>query len=811
MSVVYQIFAGAGGGSANFISASGNTAGVLTTFSSGVMVLAGGNNITLSQNSNTITISGAAQTVQTLGLYGVGNTTGQSSSSTRDARSLSFDGAGIVSVGMSGGSVVISATQSDAAQTNQTLGLYGVGNTTGQSSSTTVDARTLSFDGAGVVSVGYSAGSVIISAPAAAADGVNIVSASGNTTGTLTTFSTGTIVLAGGNNITLSQSSNTITISGAAGGGAGSYNIVSASGNTTGTLTTFSTGTMVIAGGNNITLSQSSNTITISGAAFPAQTNQTLGLYGVGNTTGQSSSTTVDARTLSFDGAGLVSVGYSAGSIIISATQSDAAQTNQTLGLYGVGNTTGQSSSTTVDARTLSFDGAGLVSVGYSAGSVIISATQSDAAQTNQTLGLYGVGNTTGQSSSTTVDARTLSFDGAGIVSVGMSGGSVIISATDAAQTNQTLGLYGVGNTTGQSSSSTIDARSLSFDGAGIASVGMSGGSVVISVPAGGGGFTNSYVEFPGYGNLQLTSGSFSTSSSAGGSGFHRFSSSETYQVVQQLVSGSLYLCPVPVENNQVISRANMFAIASNWTRGQSLTASTSSTQSTTFSAGLSYDFLLYSQGSAGSTSAIFTVASTQLTMSIGETISESSNSFTATYSIGLPIGLSNTSSFSTGVSSTTQSTTVSANQSSMSGGNLTAMFSNSQSTVTYQGHDATLNAATLIELFFTTNLGPVQEIFFPFGNTLTAGGLWFVGIRELISGTTNMLPQFGHMVANNEMAQSYQYFGATVTNKSLGPHEIGAGVYSSTYSTAHASAIALSDISYLTTLPYGNLVGYGT
>jgi hypothetical protein len=55
------------------------------------------------------------------------------------------------------------------------------------------------------------------------------------------------------------------------------------------------------------------------------------------------------------------------------------------------------------------------------------------------------------------------------------------------AQTDQTLGLYMSSNTTSSTSSGTADARSMSFRGMGIASVGYSGGEVVISVPSGGG------------------------------------------------------------------------------------------------------------------------------------------------------------------------------------------------------------------------------------------------------------------------------------------------------------------------------------
>ncbi|HEX3569047.1 MAG TPA: hypothetical protein VHT70_05235 [Candidatus Saccharimonadales bacterium] len=89
----------------------------------------------------------------------------------------------------------------------------------------------------------------------------------GNTAGGGALISNGTMTLAGGNNITLSQNGNAVTISGAAGGGAGFSAGMSNIGNTIGTSGTVSN-QLVFAGGNNITLSQSTdvggNTISIS-------------------------------------------------------------------------------------------------------------------------------------------------------------------------------------------------------------------------------------------------------------------------------------------------------------------------------------------------------------------------------------------------------------------------------------------------------------------------------------------------------------------------------------------------------------------
>lgn len=124
------------------------------------VVFSNSNNVSFGLNGSTITASASnAQTVQSIGLYALGNTT-QNSSTTLDARTLSFNGLGMVTVGYSNGSIQISATQ-----TVQSIGLYGLGNTT-QNSSTTLDARTVSFNGLGAMTVGFSNGSVQMSAPA---------------------------------------------------------------------------------------------------------------------------------------------------------------------------------------------------------------------------------------------------------------------------------------------------------------------------------------------------------------------------------------------------------------------------------------------------------------------------------------------------------------------------------------------------------------------------------------------------------------------------------------------------------------------
>lgn len=90
----------------------------------------------------------------------------------------------------------------------------------------------------------------------------------GNTAGTPAAVSSGAVSFAGGNNVTLSQNGNAITIS-AFNQSVQTQNVhnVTLSGNTAGVMAQISSGVMTLAGGNNITLSQNGNAVTISAGA----------------------------------------------------------------------------------------------------------------------------------------------------------------------------------------------------------------------------------------------------------------------------------------------------------------------------------------------------------------------------------------------------------------------------------------------------------------------------------------------------------------------------------------------------------------
>jgi hypothetical protein len=252
------------------------------------------------------------------------------------------------------------------------------------------------------------------------------------------------------------------------------------------------------AGGNNVTLSQSLNgssgTITISAFDQTVQTQSLIaGVYDGANS--------ISTGTVRFSNANGISFGIN-GQTLTGSHNAITSQTNQSAGIYAVGNTTGQSSSSTYDARTLSIDGAGMISAGWSNSTLRISATQS--VQTQNLVDVTLAGNSTSAGAGyALMSSGTVTLAGGNNITLSQNGNAVTVSAFN--QSNQSVGLYAVSNTT-QSSSATADARSLSFAGAGIASVGATNNSIVVSVPSGGGAAFSA-----GMSNIGNTSGTSGT------------------------------------------------------------------------------------------------------------------------------------------------------------------------------------------------------------------------------------------------------------------------------------------------------------
>lgn len=232
-----------------------------------------------------------------------------------------------------------------------------------------------------------------------------------------------------------------------------------------------STGTLMLAGGNNVTLSQNANSITIAGPTLSNSNGVTFGTNGTVVTASHNGLTSQSAQALSasngsfafqtaaFSNANGITFGTSAGSIMTASVDTSYAASNHshgnpTLSLTNISGTTASAS----NGLTLSLS----------------AAAQSAQTQSNiQGIIASGSTNYTGN----------ISFANSNGVTFGLSNNTMTASVAGAAQSVQTIGGYVSGNTTGQSSSSTMDARSMSLSAQGGISAGYSAGMLQVSAP----------------------------------------------------------------------------------------------------------------------------------------------------------------------------------------------------------------------------------------------------------------------------------------------------------------------------------------
>lgn len=253
---------------------------------------------------------------------------------------------------------------------------------------------TAAFAGTNVAGTIASNGLSLSVAPVTAGSDTFGISNLGNTAGTSGVVSGDQVrvLLAGGNGITLSQSVNgasaTITVS------AGNY-LTTAMASNRGS--DFVQATAAFAG-TNASGTIGSNGISVS--VGPYITTARASNDGVGlNTAATNVTWTVGSNGLSLNAAGYAGTGTTFNGTNASATiglnsaglnfslSVPAAGGGGTLTLFAGGNTTGQSSSSSFNASSLPFSGAGNVSVGYSGGSVIISGGTAAASPMNVSAG----------------------------------------------------------------------------------------------------------------------------------------------------------------------------------------------------------------------------------------------------------------------------------------------------------------------------------------------------------------------------------------------------------------------------------------
>ena len=273
--------------------------------------------------------------------------TGVNATGTLNSNGLSL------SVGVGGGGGVAIAA-SNSTFTSGTVVLSAAGGaltiSNGAQSALFSVPATSSLSATGNASIGSAGNTFSIGANAAA------VSLSGNSTSAgagYSNVSTGTLILAGGNNITLSQNGASVTISGANVGGAQTgISSVAAGG------TTYTSGSIQFVNSNSFSFLSTTGQGIVGSFSQSIQTQASGAIAGTGFTSA---------------GAGVgVSGTLSTNGLSLSVTA--PTQSNQTGAVFAQGNTFGQSSSSTYDARTLNLSFGPNISGGWSNSSVVISA-----------------------------------------------------------------------------------------------------------------------------------------------------------------------------------------------------------------------------------------------------------------------------------------------------------------------------------------------------------------------------------------------------------------------------------------------------
>lgn len=463
------------------------SAGVTSVSASGTVVFSNANGVSFGLNGSTVTASHNGLTTARASTDAVGLNTAQTNvtwtvnSSGVSLNAGGYAGTGFTSAPTAGTAVVgtnntaglslgVPAFLTTAAQSNHSHGdpTLALTNLTGTTASAS-NGFTLSLSG---------------NAAQTAQSAVKAIGASnvGNTAGN-TGVSTGIDwVFAGSNNVTLSQSTaaggpNTIWVSGPTVGGAqtgiSGVQVSDA---------TFTSGTVSFRNANGISFGSSG----ANGVSASYTVPSTAGLISAVNLS--AGTTSENAAAFTFSNANGVSFGLAGGTLTATVRTDYLTTAMRSDGAVGL-NTAQTNVTWTVNSSGISLDARGYAGTGTTFNGANVSGSMtvdrigvnlSLSAGGGTVLTAYAASNTT-QSSTGTIALSSLVFAGAGVASVGVSNGSVVVSvpASAGTQSNQTLGVYAVGNTVGQSSS-TIDARSLSIQGSGGVSVGMSNGSVVV-------------------------------------------------------------------------------------------------------------------------------------------------------------------------------------------------------------------------------------------------------------------------------------------------------------------------------------------
>lgn len=777
-------------------SITGNTAGTPAVLSSGTMYLAGGNNITLSQSQNTVSIVGGAGAG--------GGIANQAGTQTATSGTVVFSNSNNVTFGMSNSSVVTASASFN--QTVQTQNLHNV-------------------------------------------------TLSGNTAGVMAQISSGTLSLAGGNNITLSQNGNAVTISGGAAGGADGVNALVVNGG----ASTAST-TLALSNGNNVTFGHNAGTITASasysqstqpvavsgsngsfnfstatfgnlnGMSFYTSNGSMVGSYTVPTVTNSSLTMQAGASTLSsvsrvaFGDSNGVSFGASTsnnGSITITATVKTDYQSSNANYLTSQSNQAVSGQNGSYAFQTLSFSNANGLSFGTSAGSAVTGSytvpTVTDYfSKTNTTFNGANVSgsltlNTNGLQVSLSAAApgggvnpaasasngsfafTTLNFSNANNVTFGTSAGNIVtasVAAPGAAAENNWFELDGA-NTAGNT---TASGSTIGLSGINLTLSGTNASNINISAPA------TSSLSATGLVSISTNGSTISIGVSQPPGYFY-----EPYHMLNPLSTtyapgiGTWHFEAIKAPVNLASGRIN--ALFSMGSTSNLLAASNGTSWASGSTGGISYSFrfdrtvALYSRGAGANSTRLDSVWSNTITNGVSQSVG---------------VSLTNASQLTVARSVSLQYI-----QSVQTNGAYTTAGLGATHNASYANSSTATSAHTSAISSIMNMMSGAMLVPFGFNTTISAGDYW-LGMAYSTGSTTagtsvngaSIWPQVNQVGLHVIASMSHRQFGATAssTGSQFMP---GHGAIFSAVSASPPSTIAFSDMRSVSShvIPYVNIM----
>jgi len=570
--------------------------------------------------------------------------------------------------------------------------------------------------------------------------------------------------------------------------------VLNMGGNTSGT-SQISGSDIVWAGGNNITLSANGSTVTIVGPATVAQTVQTQAngnIVGAGFTSTTTGGTAVVATHNSLG----LSMGVPA--YLTTGLASNAG--SNFVGLNSALTANGVSATINSSGVSLNFP-AFLTTAAQSNHSHNFATTTTGGS--NMVVGTANsVGATVGVPAWITTYANDLTSGRAGVGTT-FAGTGINASITlDTAGLNLALSRIGAtesffatgANTiAGTNTSGSISNDQYIFSGAGILSVGISSNTIVLSVPSGGGagdggntlavaGSTagsNSLVLFSNSPTVSFgMAGNTITASAVGGGGGVTLGGHDPFDVgarsTQSIGQNSLALYPFEfpeaVSFNNVLQHVQMTCPTSSVVPVTNSTATTGSTGS--MSAGQTIELYLFSRGTGGYSTNYYTTATTQATMTSSASWSQTnSNTTTGTQTMGSSVW------YTCGFPTLTTGTSNSGGSTVTTWALTTGSFTNS----------STSSAAVFPSV---TAMTGYKGLYIPWAKTLTQGE-YVLGLKRN-STTSGAWNGAGNVSLNVYTYQSQDSLSAvgipgvgTAVSNFGGPLGIGWGSFSATYASS--------------------------